>query len=159
MPKMYVGFLSRYKDYFFQGPIGRVIRTPVRIRWSIAQMSCAMFLVCPSISTHRTCQFWASSEPANMPKTIVSRQMWNACCNSIPLFRKSVEEYCPPSWQILGRTLQLQQKGSWSVFDGTCLITHRHPLRSLSSLWFSSLSSYKTVVGGQHFGTMSCRPA
>ena len=35
-------------------------------------MCCAMSLVCPSIATRRTCQFWARSEPVNLPKTIVS---------------------------------------------------------------------------------------
>ena len=60
------------KGYFFKGPIGREIRTTVRIRWRFAQMYCAMFLVCPSIATHRTCLFWARSEAANMPKTIES---------------------------------------------------------------------------------------
>ena len=58
-------------------------------------MCCAMSLVCPWITTHRTCEFWARSEPLNMPKTIVSRQMWSACCNSIPSFGKSNEECCP----------------------------------------------------------------
>ena len=33
-------------------------------------MCCSMSLVCPSIATHRTCQFWGRSEPVNMPKTI-----------------------------------------------------------------------------------------
>ena len=58
---------------------------------------------------------------------------------------------------MLGRILQLQQRGSWSVFDGKCLITHHHP-PGLGTLWFSALSSYETVVGEQHFGTMSWRP-
>ena len=117
-------------------------------------------LVCPSIATHHTCQFWARSEPINMPKTIISHQMWSAYCNSIPLFRTSDEECCLQvlSFMIIfGRTLKLQQRGSWSVFDGKCLITHHHS-PGLGSQGFSSLSSYETVVGGQHFGTMSCRP-
>ena len=147
--------------HVFQGPIGREIRTTVRIRWSFVHMCCTMSLACPSVATHRTCQFWAHSEPVNMPKTIVSRQMWSACCNLIPLCRKSDEEFCPRVLYffttMVGRTLQLQQRGSWGVFDGKCLITQHHPPR-LGSLWFSSLSSYETVVGGQHFGTMSCRP-
>ena len=58
--------------YFFQGPIGREIRTTVRIRWSFAQMWCAMSLVWPSIATHSTYQFWERSESVNMPKTIES---------------------------------------------------------------------------------------
>ena len=59
--------------FFFQGPISRKIKTTVRIRWSFIQMCCTMSLVCPSITTHRTCQFWMRSEPLNMPKTIESR--------------------------------------------------------------------------------------
>ena len=58
--------------FFFQGSIGREIRTTVRIRSSFSQMCWAMSLVCPSIATHLTCQFWARSEPINMPKTIES---------------------------------------------------------------------------------------
>ena len=146
----------------FQGPIGREIRTTVRIRWIFVQLCCAKSLVCPSIATHRTCQFCARSEPVNMPKTIVSRQIWSACCNSITLFRRRDEECCPQVLSyfltMLGRTLQLQQRISWSIFDGKCLITHHHPL-GLGTLWFLSLSSYEPVVRGQHFGTMSCRPA
>ena len=152
----------KYEGYFFKDLIGREIRTTVRIRWSFAQMCWAMSLVCPSVVTHHTCRFWARCEPVNMPKTIVSRQTWSACCNSIPLFRQSDEEYCPQVLSIfmtmLGRILQLQHRGSWSIFDGKCLITHHHP-PILGSLWFSSLYSYETVVGGQHFGTKSCRPA
>ena len=125
-------------------------------------MCCAMSLVYPSIATYRTCYFWKRSEPVSMSKTIVSCQMWSACCNSIPLFRTSDEEYCPQVLSffmtMLGRMLQVQQRGSWSVFYGKCLITHHHP-PGLGPMWFSSLSSYETVVGGQHFGTMSCRPA
>ena len=107
------------------------------IWWSFAQMRCAMSLVCPSIAMHRTCQFWARSESINMPKRIVFCQMWSACCNLIPLFRKSGEECCLQVLSffmtVLGRILQLQQRGSWSIFDGKCLITHHH-LLGLGSL-------------------------
>ena len=58
--------------YIFQSPFGCEIRITVRIRWIFGQMCCAMSLVCPSIATHRTCQFWARSEPVNIPKTIES---------------------------------------------------------------------------------------
>ena len=60
------------RTIFFQGLISRKIRTTMRIRWSFAQMCCAITLVCPSIVTHHTCQFWAHSEPINIPKTIES---------------------------------------------------------------------------------------
>ena len=63
------------------------IRTTVRIRWSFAKMCCTMSLLYPLIATHRTCQFWAHSKPINMPRTIVSHQMWSSCCISISLFR------------------------------------------------------------------------
>ena len=131
-----------YLFIFFQSPIGREIRTTVRIRWSFAQMCCTMSLVCPSIAALRTSQFWARSELMNMPKRIVSRQMWSACCNSIPLFwkvtRNVVLRYCPPSWQILDRTLQLQQRGCCSVFDWKSLITHHHPSRTWLPVIFLS---------------------
>ena len=90
--------------FFFQGPIGREIKTTVRIRWSFAQMCCAMSLVCPSIATHRTCQFWARNDPVNMPKTIES----HAKCGvraviwflySEQATRNVVLRYCPSSWQ------------------------------------------------------------
>ena len=101
-------------------------------------------------------------DASSLKKTIVSCQMWSVCCNSIPLFSQSDEKCCPQVLSIfmtmLGRILQLQHRGSWSIFDGKCLITHHHP-PILGSLWFSSLYSYETVVGGQHFGTKSCRPA
>ena len=99
-------YIHKWGLFSFEGPIGRDIRTTVRMRWSFAQTCCAMSLVCPSIATHRTCDFWARSEPVNMPKTIVSRQMWNAWCNLIPLIRTSdkdaVLRYCPSSWQCSG---------------------------------------------------------
>ena len=87
--------------YFFQGLIGREMRTTVRIRWSFEQMCCAMSLVCPSIATH---QFWARSEPVNMPKTIESP----AKCGVRVVIRFLYSEqatrnvflrYCPYSWQ------------------------------------------------------------
>ena len=120
-------------------------------------------LVCPSVATHRTCQFCARSEPVNMPKTIESP----AKCGVLAViqflyFGTSDVECCPQVLSffitILGRILQPQRRGSWSVFNGKCLITHHHP-PGIGSLWFSSLSSYETVVGGLHFGTMSCRTA
>ena len=120
-------------------------------------MCCPMSLVCPSFATHSTCQFWARSEPVNTPKTIE----FPAKCGvhavirflySEKATRNVVLRCCPPSWQILGRTLQLLRSDSCSVFD------LHHPPRPVSLL-FSSLSWYETVVGGQHFGSMTCRPA
>ena len=67
-------------------------------------MCCAMSLVCPSMATHRTCQFWARSEPVKMPKTIETP----AKCGvravirflySEPATRNDVLRYCPSSWQ------------------------------------------------------------
>ena len=90
--------------FIFQGPIGYGIRTTVRIRWSFAQMCCAMSLVCPSIAAHCMCQFWACGEHVNMPKTIES----SAKCGvhavirflySEQATRNVVLRYCPSSWQ------------------------------------------------------------
>ena len=95
------------------------------------------YLVCPSITTRRTCQHWARSEPVNMPKTIESP----AKCGVRAVIRfiyfgTSDEEFCPQILSffmaILGRILQLQQRGSWGVFVGKCLITHH-----LSRTWLS----------------------
>ena len=88
-------------------------------------MCCAMSLVRPSIATHRNCQFWARSEPVNMPKIIVSLQMWSAYCNSSQLLRTNDKECCPQILSffmtILGRMLRLQQRHlkrfRWEVFD------------------------------------------
>ena len=108
-----------------------------------------MSLVCPSIAIHRTCQFWAHSEPVNVPKTIerVSRQMWSACCNSIPLFGTSDEECCPKVLSffmtMLVSILQPQQRGSWSDFDAKCLITDHHPPRTWFSVIFISFLIWK----------------
>ena len=101
-PPCYAHYVQSHytRAIFCQGPIGRDIKTTVRIRWSFAQMS----LLCPSITTHRTCQFWVRSEPVNMPKTIrVSCQMWSACYNLILYSEKAMRNvvlmYCPSSWQ------------------------------------------------------------
>ena len=87
-------------------------------------------LGCPLTTTHHICQFWVRSLPVNMPETIVFRQMWSACCNSIPLFRKNDKKCCPlvlsSFMTMLDHIQQLQQRGSWSVFDGKCLITHHY---------------------------------
>ena len=148
--------------FFFQGLIGHEIRITVRIRWSFEQMCYAMSLVCSFIGTHHICQFWARSEPINIPKTIESFAKCGVGAVIRFLYdRTSDEECCPQAlfffMTMLGRILQLQQRGSWSVFDGKCLITHHHP-PGLDCLWFSSFSSYETVVGEQYFGTMSCSP-
>ena len=145
-------------SFLFQGPIDREVRTTVRIRWSFAQMCCAMSLVCPSIAIHCTCQFWACSEPVNMPKTVVSRQIWSACCNSIPLFQNKRRGMLSSCIVLLHDNTRLHTAAAtykcfrWEAFD--------HPPSSTRtcSLWFSSLSSHEMVVG-QHFGTVSYRPA
>ena len=69
-------------------------------RLTFAQMCCAMSLVCPSIATHRTCQFWAHSEPVNMPKTIESPTRCGVHAVILFLYseqatRNVVFRYCP----------------------------------------------------------------
>ena len=80
-----------------------------------------MCLVCPSVATHLTCQFWARSEPVNMPKTIVSRQMWSACYNSIPLFRKFDEDvvllHLIVRPHTAAATKRLLKRSRWEVID------------------------------------------
>ena len=82
--------------------------------------------VCPSVATHRICQFWARSEPINISKTIVSLQMWSASCNSIPLFRKKrggmlssgivlLHENARP--HTAAATKRLLKRPRWEVFD------------------------------------------
>ena len=92
------------KAIFFQGPIGRKIRTTVTIRWSFAQMCCVMSLVCSSIASQHTSQFWARSEPVNMPKTIESPPKCGVRAVIRFLYsekatRNVVLRYCPSSWQ------------------------------------------------------------
>ena len=122
----------------------------MRIRWSFAQMCCAMSLICPSIATHRTCQFWAGNEPVNMPKTIVSRQMWSACAVIRFLYSHQVTRnvvlYDNVRPRTAAATKRLLKRFRWEVFD--------HPPSSartwLPVIFISFL--YETVVG-QHFGT------
>ena len=96
---------NTYEGYFFfHGSIGSEIRTTVRIRWSFARMCCAMSLVCPSIATHRICQFWARSEPVNMSKTIESPTKCGVCAVIRFLYseqatRNIVIRHCSSSWQ------------------------------------------------------------
>ena len=56
------------------------------------------------------CHLEATSS-VNLGNNRDSRQMWSACCNSIPLFRKSDKECCPQVLSsfmtVLCRTLQL----------------------------------------------------
>ena len=123
---MWLTSFVNVRGLFFQGPIGRKIRTTVRIRWSFVQMCCAKSLVFPSIATHRTCQFWARSEPVNMSKTIESP----AKCGvraiirflySEQAMRNVVLRYCPSSLQCsaayAAATKRLLQRFRWEVFD------------------------------------------
>ena len=112
--------------FSFQGLIVCEIRTTVRIRWSFVQMCCAMSLVSTSIATHRICQFWAHSEPINMRAVIQFLYSEQA-------MRNVVLRYCPSSWQ-------------YSAAYCSC---NKEAPPGLDSLWFSSLSSYETVIGGQ----------
>ena len=66
-------------------------------------MCYAIFPVCPSITTHSTCQFWASSEPVNLPKT---KSQAKSGVRAVIRFlyseqatRNVVLRYCPSSWQ------------------------------------------------------------
>ena len=61
-------------------------------------------LICPSIVTHHTCQFWARSEPVNMPKTILSPSKCGVRAVIRFLYSESVTKnavlrYCTSSWQ------------------------------------------------------------
>ena len=86
---------------------------------------------------------WKTAAAVNMLKTMESPTKCGVrAVIRFLYFITSEEECCPQVLSIfmtmLGRILQLQQRGSWSVFDGKCFITHHHP-PGLGSLWFSSL--------------------
>ena len=119
-------------------------------------MCCAISLVRPSIAAHRICQFWARSDPVNMPKTIVSAKCGVRAVIRFLYSGQEDDECCPPVLSFFmtmsGRILQLQQRGSWSLFDGKCLITHHHPRvisisflvwngRRMSTFWHSELQT------------------
>ena len=90
-----------YEGYFFK--VRSVAKLELQWESDEALRRCvAQCVICPSIATQRTCQFWARSEPINMPKTIVSRQMWSACCNSIPLLTL---RWAQCIWQIFAVVL------------------------------------------------------
>ena len=120
-----------------------------------------MSLVCPSIDTQFICQFWARSGLGNMSKTIE----YPAKCGVHAVIRflyfwTSDEECCPQVLSafmtILGRigycSCNKEAPEAFSMANVWSPTINR-------SLWFSSLSSYETVVGGQQFGAMSCKPA
>ena len=128
--------------FFFQGPIGCTTKTTVKIRWSFVQMSCPVSLVCPSIASHHTCQFWVRSEHVNMPKTIESPTKCDMCALIQYLYseratRKVVIRHCPSSWQCSAAHCSCNKRGSSSIFDGKCLITH-HTTRTWPPLIFIS---------------------
>ena len=154
-------FLKLQGLFFFQGPIGREIRTTVRIRWRFEQMCCAMSLVCPSIATRRTCQVWARSEPVSMPKTIESPAkcgaravIWHLYSEQVT--RNVVLRYCP-SWQYSAAYCSCNKEApeAFSMGSAWSPIIIRPDLAPCDF----HLSSYETIVWGQHFGTMSCRSA
>ena len=100
-------------------------------------MCCAMSLVCPSIATHRTCQFWELSEPVNIAKTRVSHQVWSAYCNLIPLFQNKRRGMLSSGIVLLhdnarphttDATKRLVKRFRWEVFD--------HP-QSSARTWLS----------------------
>ena len=126
--------------FFFQGPIDREIRTPLRIKWSFAQMCCAMTLVYPSISTHRTCKFWARKDPVNMPKAIESSA--KCAVRAVIRFlysekatRNVVLRFCSSSWKCSAAQCSCNKEAPeafrWEVFD--------HPPSWLTEFFISFL--------------------
>ena len=77
----------------------------MRIRWSFAQMCCAVSLVSPSIATHRTCQFWVLSEPVDMNK------WWGMLSSGVVLLHDN-------TWpNTAAATKRLLMRFQWEVFD------------------------------------------
>ena len=140
--------------FCFQGPIAREIKTTVRIRRSFVQMCCAMSLVWPPIATHHTYQFWVCSDPVNMPKTIESPAKCRVCVVICFFIKKKWRGMLSSGIVFLHDNARLHTAAATKR-----LLKRFRFCLDLGSLWFSSLSSYETVVGGQHLDTMSCRPA
>ena len=83
-----------------------------------------MSLGCQSIATHRTCQFWARSEPVNMPKAIESPGK----CGVRAVFRffysgkatKNVGlRYCPSSWQCSAAQCSCNKEAPEAFWTGS----------------------------------------
>ena len=88
--------------------MGRGIKTTVKIRWSFAQMCCALSLVRLSMASHSICQSWARSEHVSMPKTIESP----AKCEMRVLIRFLYAEGCNAA-AIHRRMCMCTMKLSW----------------------------------------------
>ena len=157
-PKIFctiVSFCFRIRNLPWEGPIGREIKTTVRIRWSFMQMCCAASLVFPLIVSHPTCQFWERSEHINMPRTIESP----AKCEVRAVIRflyseqamRNVIRHCPSSWQCLAAHCICNKEAPMVFSMGS--VWSPTIQSGLDSLWFSCLSLYETVIGGQHYGT------
>ena len=117
-----------YEGYFFF-KVWSV--TKLEPQWEsdegFAQMCCTISLVCLSIVTHHTCQFWVRSEPVNMPKTIesptkcglraiiwflYSEKEWRGMLSSgTVLLHDSVWLHIPAA------TKRLLKRFRWEVFD------------------------------------------
>ena len=85
-------------------------------------MCCTMSLVCPSIATYHTCQFWACSKPINMPKTIESlvkcgvRAVIRFLCSEQAMRNVVLlHDYARP--HAAAATNRLLKHFRWEVFD------------------------------------------
>ena len=148
--------------FFFQDPIGRELRTTVRIKRSFSQMCCIKSLVCPR-SRHIAL---VNSERVVSPQTCL-KQEYHAKCGvravirfiySEQATRNVVFRHCPSSWQ-------------WSA--AYCSCNNEAPEAfSMGSVWSSTFIRpdlapcdfhlFPRMKQGRrrtNFGTMSCRPA
>ena len=134
--------------YFVQGPVSRVIKTTVKMRWSFLLMCFVASLVCPSIASHRTCQLWARSEHVNMSRTIES----TAKCDvhavirfiySEQATRNVVIRHCSSSWQCSAAHCSCNKEAPAAFSMGSVWSPPYSPDVAPSD--FHLFSSYETV--------------
>lgn len=93
---------------------------------------------------------WNVAQPSLQPHTALLLNVYEG------QFRTSAEECHHQALSFFmtmhGRTLQLRQRSSCRVFDGTCLITH-HTAQSLAPSDFHLFVHMKHWLGGQKFGS------
>ena len=137
--------------FLFQGPISHAMKTIVKIRWSFAQIGCAVYLLCPSNMSHGTCQFRVLSGP----KTIKSPTKCDVHAANRSLYseqttRNVVIRHCTSSWQCSAAQCSCNKEVPAAFLMGR--FDHPPYNPDLATSDFHLFPCMKLCLRGQHFG-------